>query len=272
MKRGELLDKSKEIISKDRAATHGEAENSFQDIADYWNVYLKHNKLMDIGCSGITPLDVSMMMSLFKVARTDSNKLHADNWLDLVGYSAIAGEMALNSKPTVKIEKKQVITVGIKSVRSSMTPNYAIVEAFWIDGKACYETQPIPLYVDNNVIIPIGEYIKLNWDENKQAWLLPVEGRVYGHDTLEVTNCYLDRSNDPEGYWIRTTSKDSSNELFMRRAKYKVNDEDGKLILKLFNKVKVTNTNGVYLDFQHATDGTYRQLTQDARHRLRTMK
>ena len=53
MNRTEILDKANEYITRDRQATHGEAENSFADIAGLWSAYL-HKE--------INPRDVAMMM------------------------------------------------------------------------------------------------------------------------------------------------------------------------------------------------------------------
>ena len=93
--RSTILRQAGEIINKDRAATHGEAENSFQMIANYWSVYLTKEFNMPIL---LTPLQISQLMVLFKIARTHNNPGHLDNWLDQVGYSALAGELALQNK------------------------------------------------------------------------------------------------------------------------------------------------------------------------------
>ena len=84
MNRSETLDHVKEIITKDRQATHGEAENSFAAIASLWGLYLNQT---------ITPAQVAEMMVLFKMARQMGNPHHADNLQDLIGYAAIAAEL-----------------------------------------------------------------------------------------------------------------------------------------------------------------------------------
>lgn len=90
MNRSETLDHVKEIITKDRQATHGEAENSFAAIASFWGLYLNQT---------ITPEQVAEMMVLFKMARQMGNPHHADNLQDLIGYAAIAAEMRQPSQP-----------------------------------------------------------------------------------------------------------------------------------------------------------------------------
>ena len=85
MNRSQILDTAKQIITKDRAATHGDAENSFDTIAKYWSVHL------DIP---ITKEDVAVMMALLKAARIKTNPTHIDNWIDGIGYFACGGEIA----------------------------------------------------------------------------------------------------------------------------------------------------------------------------------
>ena len=85
MNRTEILDAARQAITVDRAATHGEAENTFGLIAAYWSAHLD--------CE-VTAGDVAQLMVLFKVARMKANPGHADNYVDAVGYAAIAGELA----------------------------------------------------------------------------------------------------------------------------------------------------------------------------------
>lgn len=91
MERGEVLATALSYITKDRAATHGDAENSFGVIASYWSTYLKSIG-MDMG--SLAPHDVAAMMILFKMARVGNNPSHSDNWIDTAGYSALGAEMS----------------------------------------------------------------------------------------------------------------------------------------------------------------------------------
>lgn len=100
MNRSELLRKAEEIITKDRATTHGDAEDSFSSIATYWTVFLTNIGALSPG-EKINSLAVAKMMALFKIARSDGNAAHEDNWLDLIGYAAIAGEIALKKKDSI---------------------------------------------------------------------------------------------------------------------------------------------------------------------------
>lgn len=91
--RSDILDTAKSHITKDRAATHGRAENSFAEIAGHWNWYLGARLK-----TPLTPFDVAMMMTGFKLARAKGNAGHQDNFIDGAGYLAIAGEIAMNEQ------------------------------------------------------------------------------------------------------------------------------------------------------------------------------
>ena len=86
MNRADILATASEYVTKDRADTHGDAEDNFRRIAELWNAYL--------GVDDITSIDVAVMLALLKVARIRSNPTHADNWIDIAGYAACGGEIA----------------------------------------------------------------------------------------------------------------------------------------------------------------------------------
>ena len=91
MNRGAILDTAKDCITRDRAATHGDAEENFAWIAGHWNWWLQDK--LEPGAS-ITPYDVAQMMVGFKQARAKGNPAHGDNHVDAAGYVAIGGEIA----------------------------------------------------------------------------------------------------------------------------------------------------------------------------------
>ena len=82
--RADILDTAKQYVTQDRQNTHGKPEDSFSRIADYWSVYLQRE---------ITSKDVSIMMTMLKIARLDKNPTNADNWIDACGYLACGGEI-----------------------------------------------------------------------------------------------------------------------------------------------------------------------------------
>lgn len=85
MLRTDILEAASEAVTKDRAATHGPAENTFGLIAAYWSAHLE---------VAVSPHDVAVMMGLLKIARIKATPQHMDHWVDLAGYAACGGELA----------------------------------------------------------------------------------------------------------------------------------------------------------------------------------
>ena len=96
MTRDEILETAAELISGDRQATYGGAYDSHARIADMWTAYLygvlKRQRAAGLHLLSLCPTDVAAMMVLMKVSRA-VNSEHADNWIDIAGYAALAGEM-----------------------------------------------------------------------------------------------------------------------------------------------------------------------------------
>ena len=82
--RADVLDTAKAYVTKDRAADHGDMEDNFTLIADYWSLHLDTPVYSD---------DVAVMMTLLKLARIKSNREHCDNWVDGAGYLACGAEL-----------------------------------------------------------------------------------------------------------------------------------------------------------------------------------
>ena len=85
MNRAEILGLATDCVTRDRASTHGRAEDSLGRIAALWSA--------DLGVP-LTGADVARLMVLFKVARLRGNPWHLDSWVDTAGYAAIGGELA----------------------------------------------------------------------------------------------------------------------------------------------------------------------------------
>jgi hypothetical protein len=96
MDKSKLLDQAKEIVTKDRNLTHGEARHNFALVATYWSAHLGIE---------LDATDVAIMMTLFKLARAKHNRSNLENWVDGIGYLACGGEIAtedpLSDKPCV---------------------------------------------------------------------------------------------------------------------------------------------------------------------------
>jgi hypothetical protein len=89
MNRAEILQTADRYVNADREAEYGSPEQNFKVIAELWNVYLT-DRVYPL----IKPEDVANMMALLKIGRIASGHKKADNYIDLAGYAAIAGELA----------------------------------------------------------------------------------------------------------------------------------------------------------------------------------
>lgn len=91
--RADILDAAKICVCTDRNEQYGEPEENFAVIADLWNKYCGTKFKENVHLSAF---DVAIMMALFKIARsTTATKQKADTFIDIAGYVACAGEIAL---------------------------------------------------------------------------------------------------------------------------------------------------------------------------------
>jgi hypothetical protein len=86
----DIFEMAKRIVNGHRQDDYGSPEDSFQNIANYWNAYFAqiHDKRED----GLTAEDVAIMMVLFKIARLGHGYTR-DSVVDMCGYSAIYANM-----------------------------------------------------------------------------------------------------------------------------------------------------------------------------------
>lgn len=87
--RQDILETAASCVLKDRAATHGNLEDSFAHTASLWGAHLGVE---------VSATDVAVMMALLKIARIKSTPTHKDNWVDLAGYAACGGELAIRNQ------------------------------------------------------------------------------------------------------------------------------------------------------------------------------
>lgn len=88
MKREEILRTAEKLICGERQAQYGDAAANFGVVAKLWQAY-----------TGLpySVSDVAMMLALLKVARI-AGGYKEDNFVDLAGYAALAGEIAANEQ------------------------------------------------------------------------------------------------------------------------------------------------------------------------------
>lgn len=89
MTRTEILDTANTLTTKDRAATHGDAESNFEAIAQMWQA-------LEAARNGrpLQALDVGLYMAALKLVRASGNPGHIDSFIDAAAYPAISGEIA----------------------------------------------------------------------------------------------------------------------------------------------------------------------------------
>lgn len=82
-----ILDEAKQLVTKDRAGTHGNAIETLEALSEFWRSYL-YVRTGDI--VHITASDVAEMLCMLKLARKCTGTFHRDNYADTLGYAAIA--------------------------------------------------------------------------------------------------------------------------------------------------------------------------------------
>ena len=83
MKREQILDKAKTLISGERAKDYGDAYLNHKRIADLWSTILDKD---------ITVEQVYACMIAVKLSRLIETPDHEDSWIDICGYAALGGE------------------------------------------------------------------------------------------------------------------------------------------------------------------------------------
>lgn len=98
---GNILRHAASIVDGARAQQHGDKERSFSCIAEFWDVYLRHQHNKFIASPRVQKLDgadVAAMMVLMKLARSLYGEPIADHFVDMAGYSAILGELEVDDE------------------------------------------------------------------------------------------------------------------------------------------------------------------------------
>ena len=83
MKREQILDKAKTLISGERAKDYGDAYLNHKRIAELWSPILDKD---------ITVEQVYACMIAVKLSRIIETPDHEDSWIDICGYAALGGE------------------------------------------------------------------------------------------------------------------------------------------------------------------------------------
>ena len=93
MTRAEILKAAERCVCTDRNQQYGDPEDNFRTISMLWSVYLCARGMEH----PLSAADVGAMMALFKLGRIATGGDKADNFIDLAGYAACAGEISTES-------------------------------------------------------------------------------------------------------------------------------------------------------------------------------
>ena len=96
-----ILDQAKSYVTGAREVEHGDTLDNFSRIAEYWSTHLN---------TKVTPTDVGVMMTLLKVARTHSNPINLDNYVDAAGYMACSSSLLDADKSVTSNTELQHVT------------------------------------------------------------------------------------------------------------------------------------------------------------------
>lgn len=91
MQASDIASKAAELVGGERNKQHGAKLDNFNKIANMWNAWLKTRRNPE---EALNAHDVGIMMVLLKVARTECGVLNMDDYTDMAGYAACAGEVA----------------------------------------------------------------------------------------------------------------------------------------------------------------------------------
>ncbi|MEO0496877.1 MAG: DUF6378 domain-containing protein [Pseudomonadota bacterium] len=85
-----FIETAGELTAGDRAKLYGDKYENHANIARLWSAHL-----INLGfiTRELPPHVVTEMQALLKIGRTASPVHHPDNYVDLVGYGAISGEL-----------------------------------------------------------------------------------------------------------------------------------------------------------------------------------
>ena len=89
MKALDVLERAISLIHGQRAKDYGDAQASFQRMADLVNPIIKKAD------GKLTASDMALVMIQVKIARLQESPNHADSWIDIAGYAALGAQLAV---------------------------------------------------------------------------------------------------------------------------------------------------------------------------------
>lgn len=136
-KRKKLIEEASQYVTKDRNAAYGEPEDNFSRIAEIWSA-----QGVSIDGRPLNASDVALMMAGMKLARLRTNPNHRDSWVDLIGYAACGGDVALVEEAADRYMNGATVD-GMFIKREDLAEAEVKIDAL-IRGMS--EPQPVPVY------------------------------------------------------------------------------------------------------------------------------
>jgi len=89
MKALDILERAISLVHGQRAKDYGDAQASFQRMADLVNPIIKKAD------GKLTASDMAIVMIQVKIARLQESPDHVDSWTDIAGYAALGAQLAV---------------------------------------------------------------------------------------------------------------------------------------------------------------------------------
>ena len=84
-----VLERAISLIHGQRAKDYGDAQSSFQRMADLVNPIIKKAD------GNLSASDMALVMIQVKIARLQETPDHEDSWTDIAGYAALGAQVAI---------------------------------------------------------------------------------------------------------------------------------------------------------------------------------
>ena len=178
MKRSDILDKAKECVCGQRETDYGSPEDNFNTIAKFWSAYKEVKFSAD---------DVAIMMALLKIARLKSGNATLDSFVDLAGYAACGGEIAMKKKEEKKNTetKKEVVAtdpkynvedydvaISIGMDTDAMSYQTILVKSMEEHGVRMVTVKDLGNFVDDIIYIHPSKAPEITNHPDSYGWLL----------------------------------------------------------------------------------------------------
>ncbi len=96
--RVEILNEASQLVDSDRAEQYGDVNDVMECTSKMWNAFITAKGNVNEE-EILLREDVCLFILMNKLARIACGKYKRDNYVDVAGYAALAGEIALQGEP-----------------------------------------------------------------------------------------------------------------------------------------------------------------------------